>query len=143
MKIYFHWCRNQNQDFKLVSRSCRLCSNRVGFVTHSCLSRRAPVACVWHSYCKLDQSWSSPFFLTLFRMEWAKKAHLTSFSTVTSADLRSNPQNFLTFSLTLFPHLCKFSRQYLVQVTNYWTWTKTTPQKIGFSGQILVLLRLW
>ena len=36
------------------------------------------------------------------------------------------------------PHWCKTSRAYLVPVQNYWAWTKTTPQKRGFSGQILM-----
>ena len=27
------------------------------------------------------------------------------------------------------PHLCKISSLHLVPVPNYWTWTKTTPQK--------------
>ena len=31
----------------------------------------------------------------------------------------------------------------LVPVPDYWTWTKTTPQKNDFSGQILLKLRLW
>ena len=31
--------------------------------------------------------------------------------------------------LTLLPHYCKISSLYLGPVPNYWTWTKTTPQK--------------
>ena len=34
--------------------------------------------------------------------------------------------------LTLFPHWCKISSSYLMSVPNYWTWTKTTPQKKWF-----------
>ena len=34
--------------------------------------------------------------------------------------------------LTLLPHWCKISRLYLVPAPNYWTCTKTTPQKRWF-----------
>ena len=30
------------------------------------------------------------------------------------------------------PHCCKISRPYLVQVPNYWMWTKTIPQRNCF-----------
>ena len=53
------------------------------------------------------------------------------------------PRNSWLIISTSLPHLCKISRPYLVQVPNYWTWTKSIPQKIGFSGEILIKLRLW
>ena len=52
----------------------------------------------------------------------------------------SFPQHFWLLVLFIFPHSCKISGPYLVPVSNYWTWAKTTPQKIGFSGQIRVKL---
>ena len=41
-------------------------------------------------------------------------------------------KTFWLLVLTLFPHCCKISRRYLVVLLNYWTWTKTIPQKIWF-----------
>ena len=46
--------------------------------------------------------------------------------------LGTSPQNFLTFSFNLFPLWCKISISHLVPVPNYWTWTRTTPQKKWF-----------
>ena len=58
--------------------------------------------------------------LTLFRMGGGgKKAPPTSFSPVTSTNVRISPQNFLTFSL--LPHWCKISSLYQVPVPNYRT----------------------
>ena len=86
--------------------------------------------------------------LTLFRMEETKSPLTTptDFSPVTFANVRISPQTFLIFwflGWTFLPHLRKISRRYLVLVPNYWTWTKSTPQKIDFSSQILIKLRLW
>ena len=90
--------------------------------------------------------------LTLFRMEEGGKKPpppSTSFSQVTSTNVGISPQNFLnpkTFqilALIAFPHWCKISSLYLMPIQNYWTWTKSTPQKSSFSGQILIKLRLW
>ena len=58
VKICFYSCRYQNQNFSLVSRSCRSCSTRVelvSLVSHSDSSCCTCVARVWHSCCKLDQ----------------------------------------------------------------------------------------
>ena len=68
--------------------------------------------------------------LTPSRKGWGAKrtSQLTSFSSETSANAGVSPQNVLTFNFNPFP------------VPNYWSWTKTTPQKSGFSGQILVKL---
>ena len=91
----------------------------------------------------LHKKWSFP--LTLFRMgrRVGKKVPPTSFSPVTSTNVGISPQNFLTFSFNPLIDCCKISSLYLVPVPNYWTWTKTTPQKSDFSGQILIKLRLW
>ena len=51
---------------------------------------------------------------------------------VTSTNEGLRPQYILTFGLTFLSHWCKISRSYLVPVPNYWTWTKTTPQKKQF-----------
>ena len=72
-----------------------------------------------------------------------QKGPTTSFSPVTSTNVGIGPQNFLTFSLTLLPHWCKISSLYLVPIPNYWTLTRATIEKGGFSGQILIKLRLW
>ena len=74
----FHSCRYQNQIFLLLSHLCCSCSTCVALVPHSCCSCltrvalvlhlchscrscRSHVACVWHSYRKLDQieAWCS------------------------------------------------------------------------------------
>ena len=72
MKICFHLCRYQNQNFSLVSHLCHLCSTCVAPVLHSCHSCLALV--LWN---RLDQNsmvsnwienWSDPvlFFTNLF-----------------------------------------------------------------------------
>ena len=53
-----------------------------------------------------------------------KKAPPTSFSPVISKNVRTSPQNLLTFSFN--------SSSGLVSVPNYWTLSKTTPQKKRF-----------
>ena len=62
----------------------------------------------------------------------------TSFSPVTSTNVGTSPKTFWLLVLIkifwllvliVFPHWCKISVSYLVPVPNYWTWTKTTPQK--------------
>ena len=68
VKIHFYSCRYQNQNVSLVTHSYRSCSTFAGlvlFVSHLCRTRvasvasrcscRNRVACVWHSYCQLDQ----------------------------------------------------------------------------------------
>ena len=76
------------------------------------------------------------FQLTLFRWRGGrgvgKKAPITSFSLGTSRNIGISPQNFLTFSFNTFPHRCKIWSLYLALAQNYWTWTKTTPQKKQF-----------
>ena len=47
-------CSYQNQNFSLVSHSCRLCSARVALVLHWCSLCLTRVACVWRSCCKLN-----------------------------------------------------------------------------------------
>ena len=43
------------------------------------------------------------------------------------------PQHFLTFNLILFLHIFfKMLGPYLAPISNYWSWTKTTPQKNRF-----------
>ena len=64
--------------------------------------------------------------------EEGKKSLPTSFCNVTSTNVGIRLQNFLTFSLTLFPHWCKVSSPYLLLISNYWTWIKTAPQKNSF-----------
>ena len=83
---------------------------------------------------------STLYFYLYIRFQ---KGPTTSFSPVTSTNVGIGPQNFLTFSLTLLPHWCKISSLYLVPIPNYWTLTRATIKKGGFSGQILIKLRLW
>ena len=48
-------------------------------------------------------------------------------------DVGISHQNFQTFLVLIFlPYCCKIARPYLVPVPNYWTWTKTNPQKKWF-----------
>ena len=72
-------------------------------------------------------------FLTLFMIggggAWSPP---TSFPLVTSRNVRISPQNFMTFSFNPLPHWCKISSLYLMPVSNYSTWAKTTPQKKQF-----------
>ena len=53
---------------------------------------------------------------------------------VTPTNVGTIPKTFWLLVLTLLSHWCKFSRSYLVPVSNYWIWTKITPKKSGFSG---------
>ena len=46
LKICFYWCRYQNQNFSLVSQSCRSGSTCVALVSHSCRSCLIRVASV-------------------------------------------------------------------------------------------------
>ena len=77
--------------------------------------------------------------LILFRMEGGAGATPlpppppppSSFFPVTSTNVRISLKNWLLV-LTLLLHWCKISRPYLVQVPNYWAWTKTTSQKTWF-----------
>ena len=58
VKICFYSCRYQNQNFSLVSHSCRSCSTRVAHIALVSLVWhfwRIRVARVWHSCYKLDQ----------------------------------------------------------------------------------------
>ena len=58
VKICFYPCGYQNQNFSLVSHSCRSGSTRVARVSlelYSCRQCRTRVARVRHSCCKLDQ----------------------------------------------------------------------------------------
>ena len=48
-----------------------------------------------------------------------QKAPPTSFSPVTSTNVRISPENFLTFSFNPFTDWCKISSLYLVPVPNY------------------------
>ena len=48
-----------------------------------------------------------------------QKAPPTSFSPVTSTNVRISPKNFLTFSFNPFTDWCKISSLYLVPVPNY------------------------
>ena len=61
--------------------------------------------------------------------EWGgKKAPLaTSFSPVTCTTVGITPKTSWLLVLALFPYCCNISSLYLAPVTNYWTWTKTTP----------------
>ena len=66
----------------------------------------------------------------------------TSISLVVSTNVGISLKNFLALVLTFLPHWCKILSLHLVPVPNYWIWTKTTPKKSGFSGQIFITLRL-
>ena len=57
--------------------------------------------------------------LTLFRIGGGKYSPPTSFSPVTSINVKIRPQTFLTFSFNPFDKLCKISSLYLVPVPNY------------------------
>ena len=86
--------------------------------------------------------------LTLFRNEGGegvgKKAPSSSLpSPPPPLPAPTNFQLVFFLVLILLPHWCKISKPYLVPLLNYWTWTKITPQKSCFLGQILIKLRFW
>ena len=62
---------------------------------------------------------------------------------LTFTNVGNSPKTLWLFFWIPLIQLCKISRPYLVQLPNYWTWTRSSPPKIGFSGQILIKLRLW
>ena len=73
-------------------------------------------------------------FLTLFRMEGresGKRSLLVFLNT------------FWILVLNFLPYWRKILGPYLAPVSNYWTWTKTSPQKIGFSDRIRIKFELW
>ena len=72
----------------------------------------------------------------------AKKARFTSFSPAISTNVRINPQNFLNFSLTLLTDWCEISSFYLAPLPNDSELDPRPPLKSGFSGEILIKLRL-
>ena len=65
VKICFQSCCYQNQNFSLVSHSCRSCSTHVVLLQQSCCLCRTCVTCVWYSCCKLHQIKIHIFFLKL------------------------------------------------------------------------------
>ena len=48
----------------------------------------------------------------------------------------------LPLFIILLPHWCKISRQKLVPVPNYWTWTKSTLKNLIFQFKILIKVSL-
>ena len=71
--------------------------------------------------------------LTLSRMGGGQKGPPTSFSPVTSTNVKKlTPKTFWLLDLTLLTDWCKISSSYLIPVPNYWPWTKTIPQKRRF-----------
>ena len=56
----------------------------------------------------------------------------SSLSPVTSTNIGISVQTFWLSVLTFLPHWCKISRPYLVAVSTYWTWTKSTLQRKWF-----------
>ena len=81
--------------------------------------------------------------LTLFRIGEAKSPPPTSFSPVTSTNVRINPQNFLTFSVNPFYHIGVQFQGYTLCRSKIIELEPRTPlKKSGFSGQILIKLSL-
>ena len=57
--------------------------------------------------------------------------------------LELTPKTFWLLVLTHLPHCCDISRPYLVPVLIIELEPRTPFKKSGFSGQILIKLRLW
>ena len=78
------------------------------------------------------RSWT---LLLLFWMgEKARPPLPYQFFPSTSTNVGVSPKNFMTvscFNPTL-SHWYKVSRPCLVPIPSYWTWTKRTPEKLGF-----------
>ena len=84
--------------------------------------------------------------LTLFRMErrgGGRAKRPTYQCCPISTNVEIIPQNFWTFIFNPFFSLMQNLKTFLVPGPIYWTWTKGTFQKCGFSGQIFLQLRLW
>ena len=92
------------------------------------------ITCRWKSYKLWSNShWLKPCLcLTLFRTEMGGlKGTLPVFSLyITSTNVGISPDQ--TLLLTILLQWCKISRPYLVPVPSYWTWTKTSPEKLFF-----------
>ena len=80
------------------------------------------------------KQWNLSFF---FLMVFTGRESVNSLSTLFrmgggsgKGDVSRN--TFWLLILILFPHSCRISGSYLVPISNYWTWTKTTPQKNRF-----------
>ena len=55
--------------------------------------------------------------------------YMYMYITKTSTNVKIDPKSLWLIVSILFPHWFKILRPYLVPVPNYWTWTKSTPQK--------------
>ena len=77
-------------------------------------------------------------------MEGGKKGLSTRFSPVTSSNVRISLQNFLTFSFNPFDRLV-WNIKFLPSASpKLLSLNQDHPsKKSGFSGQILIKLRLW
>ena len=82
--------------------------------------------------------------LTLFRIGWGscKKAPIPVFPLEHLPTYELFPKTFWLLVFMLLLHCCEILRPYLVPVSNYWTWTTSTAQKIGFSSQIFMIIFL-
>ena len=91
---------------------------------------------IWCYFDMINQNQSGFCTTCFFKIPVTEQKHNglnpTSFSSVTSANVRISPWNFLTFSFCSLSHWCKISRPHLVPVPDNWTSTNRSPQKNGF-----------
>ena len=78
--------------------------------------------------------------LTLFKNRGAKRSFYEFFlcnfykrrNRAPPPPPKKKKKKLMIFSLILLSYMCKTSQSYLVPVPNYWTWTKSNPQKNCF-----------
>ena len=70
------------------------------------------------------------------------KRHPTSFSAVTPINIGIRPQHFLTYSYNLFSTFVKFQGHTYCQFQIIELEPRAPLKKIGFSGEILIKLKL-
>ena len=82
--------------------------------------------------------------VTFIRGNGGAKISLTNFPRVTSTNVRTSPKNFLTFSFNPFATLVWNVKAISSASHKLLNFNQDHPsKKSGFSGQILIKLRLW
>ena len=116
-----YWLTSVLQLFWLVQAiqlSCHSTTSPWWWLFYQSKHSICQITCIFHSLNPIQDG------------EREEKRPPISFSLVTFRNVGISHQNFLTFSFHPFPHWCRISSLYLVPVPIYWTWTKTTLQKM-------------
>ena len=93
--------------------------------------------------CRIQNQYLWSLILTPFRMEGGGGGP-TSFSPITSTNVRISSKNFLTFTFDIFTTPVYNFKGIPSPSPSYWIWTKTTPQKSNkFSHRNARVTKLW